>query len=370
MASYLKKMALVLASSAVAGGYLGFVSAGSVVQAADDKLSVQMVEDYQSVGAGGEIGYHILYHNVENRNNSHVQLKVKLPEGLDIDPNENGGATWDSGTRLLTWNLKDVESNGARVTHFNLKVKADVVVNTNYELSCVVEEDGKWKMETPKIKFKTGTEIDQPYLVGYPDGLFHPDAQITRAEAAAVVARVANLTDGTALVKPYSDVPTNHWAAGYINKVSHAGFMSGDGNGSFRPDAPITRAELVCLVLAMRGVQALSFDSFDDTKDNWAKEFIGTAKALRWVDGDDKGKFNPNASTARAEAAKLFDIALFRGPLKDGVIPVQQHFPDVSPKSWAYGWVEEAAVVAHESVHRGRGIEQLIRYLPEQTKPL
>jgi hypothetical protein len=370
LASYLKKMALVLASGAVATSYLGFASAGSVVHAADDRLSVQMVEDRQSVGAGGEIGYHILYHNVENSKHAQVQLKVKLPEGLDFDETESGGATWDAATRWLTWSLKDVESNGARVTHFNLKVKADVVVNTNYELSCVVEEDGKWKMETPKLKFKTGTQIDQPFFVGYPDGLFHPESSITRAEAAAVVARVANLSDGTALAKPYTDVPADHWAAGYINKVSHAGFMSGDGNGSFRPDAPISHAELVRLVLAMRGVQSLSFDPFDDSKEHWAHDYIGTAKALRWVDGDEKGHFNPSAATDRAAAAKLFDIALYRGPLKDGVIPVKQHFPDVTPKDWSFGWVEEASKVAHESVYRGRGIEQLIRYLPDQTKPL
>ncbi|MBL0387039.1 S-layer homology domain-containing protein [Tumebacillus sp. ITR2] len=370
MASYLRKMALILASGAVTTTFVGFASAGNVVHAADNRLSVQMVEDCQTVGAGGEIGYHILYHNVENKNNSQVQLKVKVPEGLDVDESDDGGATWDASTRFLTWNLKDVENNGARVTHFNLKVKGDVAIDTNYELSCVVEEDGKWKMETPKIKFKTGTSIDQPFFVGYPDGKFHPDASITRAEAAAVVARVAGLADGTALAKPYGDVPSNHWAASYINKVSHAGYMSGYGDGTFHPDAPITRAELVRLMLTMRGVQEAPFVAFDDSSDSWAKEYIGTAKALNWLDGDGNGKFRPNDATDRESAAKLFDIALFRGPLKDGTIPVKQHFPDVSPKSWSFGWVEEASTVAHESVHRGRGIEQLIRYLPEQTKPM
>ncbi|KEO82667.1 S-layer homology domain-containing protein [Tumebacillus flagellatus] len=309
MASYLKKMALILASSAVTTTYLGFASAGNVAYAADNRLSVQMVEDCDTVGAGGEIGYHTLYHNVENKNNSRVQLKVRVPEGLDVDESDADGASWDAAARMLTWNLKDVENNGARVTHFHLKVKADAEVNTSFELSCVVEEDGKWKMETPKIKCKTGTEVDQPFFVGYPDGTFHPDA-------------------------------------------------------------PITRAELVRLVLVMRGVQEAPFTSFDDANDTWAKDFIGTANALNWVDGDGNGKFRPNDSTDRASAAKMFDIALLRGPLKEGTIAVQQHFPDVAPKSWSFGWVEEASTLAHESVHRGRGVEQLIRYLPELTKPM
>lgn len=341
--------------------------AGVQAQTSEADVNVQCITDVETVGNEGQIPYHILYHNVQNKKVSNVVLKVKVPEGLDVELEQ--GQTWEASTRTLSWNLHEVEAGGAHVVHFNLKVQAGVAVGSTFDLSCRLEEDGKLKFETPKVKVRKGTQVDQPFMVGYPDGKFHPEAPITRAEAAAVVARVKNLTDGSQK-RTYGDVSSGHWAAAYINKVTNAGYMVGDSTGKFRPDQPITRAELVNLVLSVRGVKPVPFKGYDDTKGHWAQSMIGTAKELKFIDGVGNGKFMPNAPTERQAAARMFDVALFRGPLKDGAIPVVQHFPDVSPKDWAFGWVEEAAMVAHEAERKGVGIERLIRYLPQETNKM
>lgn len=126
-----------------------------------------------------------------------------------------------------------------------------------------IEGDGSITIETPKVKVKTGPQIDQPFFIGYPDGKFHPTSNLTRAEAAAVISRIINLPDDANSKTAYIDVPSSHWAYSYIQKVSDAGYMVGF-DGQFRRDEPITRAELVALVLRLRGVHAVNFESFDD----------------------------------------------------------------------------------------------------------
>lgn len=216
------------------------------------------------------------------------------------------------------------------------------------------------------VTTEAGTEIHQPFLVGFNDGLFHPEAAFTRAEAAAVVARLKDLPPPTQSAPTYSDVNTGNWAYRYIESVTKAGYMKGYGDGTFHPNRPISRAELTVLMLAVRGIPTQPILGFSDTNNHWAKDAIGTAKSLGLVSGRGDNLFYPDAPTQRQEAAKMVDEAFLRGPLQDGDIAVVQHFPDVSKSSWAFGWVEEAAKVAHEAVRTPTG-EKLVRYLPDQT---
>lgn len=368
MAGLFKKMAIGLATTAVAATC--FAGSGASVSAqtdASDLPEVQLISDQETIAAGGTLSYHILYHNVQNKNRSNVYLKVKLPAGVEAETEGLSGAEWDAQNRQLIWRLQGASANGTQVLHFNLTAHENL--GDWLELSCQVEGDGSLKWETPKVKVKKGVQIDQPFFIGYPDGLFHPENLITRAEVAAVIAHIKKLEDASPVDDPYSDVPSGHWAYKVINKVSNAGYMGGYADGSFHPDDPISRAELVRLMLTLRGVKPIPLGGFDDTSDNWAKDAIGTAKSLGMIDGVGGGKFKPNGNTERQAAAKLLNVGLFRGPLIDGEMKVEQHFPDVLPGHWSFGWIEEASVVAHESLHKGRGREYLIRYLPEQTDP-
>jgi len=336
-----------------------------VTMATDKSLDVQLICDEQHVGAGGTLSFHILYHNVTNKNVTHEWIKVKVPDSLEVEGVQ--GAKWDAKNRLLIWHMAHVKAKGAGVIHFNLKVKEHVKVGTQFELDCDFGGNESQKGSSNKVIIRVGNEIHQPFFLGFPDGKFHPESYLTRAETAAIVARIKNLP-GLRAQQHYKDVPRDHWAHRYIAQVTNAGYMTGH-KGYFHPDEPISRAELVTLVLRMRGVRPVPLHGFDDTTKHWAGEFVGTAKHLRFFDEIDGKWFSPNAPTERQHAAKLISIALYRGPLVDGERKVVQHFSDVPRSHWAFGWIEEASVVAHESIRIGRGAERLIRYLPDQTEP-
>jgi hypothetical protein len=342
------------------------IPAGVGSAAGASGLEIQCVSDQLTAVQGGEVGYHILYHNVENKVISKAWLKVKVPKGFELEDAE--GADWDAASGTLKWNLKDIDSNGADVVHFNLKVKDDVPNQAVMEVYCSEGIGEQQLISDIPIRVQIATKVDQPVFNGYPDGRFHPERQLTRAETAAILARVKDLPAPSS-AGLYHDVPANHWAYGYVQKVTASGYMNGSG-GSFRPDQPISRAEFVVLMLRVKGIEPIPLNSFSDSKGHWAKQAIGTSKALKYIDGHGKDTFIPDGYMTREEVAKLLDIMLYRGELKDGDSPVIQHWPDVPKDVWSFGWIEELSIVAHESKRVGLFSERLVRYLPEQTKPL
>jgi hypothetical protein len=329
-------------------------------------LDIQLIADQTTVSPGGEASLHLLVYNNGTQSISDVKITLLLPP--DLEAGAVGKAEWKADLRELIWNLQTIPAGGTEVFHFNLKVGADVQAGTPFTITGTVQSLTGLSTKIAGVQLTTGTQIDQPFFQGYPDGKFHPESDLTRAEAAAVIARIKNLE-----MKPepvnYSDVPTKHWAYPYIVKVTQEGYMKGSG-GKFRPDEPITRAEMVVLILRLRGIHPIPEPSFGDLDGHWAKDAVGTAKSLHIVDGLTTIAFDPDRFLRRDEAAKLIDIGLSRGPLVDGETKVIQHFPDVSRSHWAFGWIEEASVVAHEGEYRIPGQESLIRYLPEQTEPL
>jgi hypothetical protein len=330
---------------------------------AESSKRVQFICDEKTVGQGGTASFHIIYHNNQNKKFSNVFLQIHVPEGLDVDGDDNSGAVWNTDNRLLIWNLQNVNERDVRLIQFQLKVHPGSKEGTVYTMTCSGDEDGN-RMETTRVTLQIGKEIHQPFFTGYPDGKFHPTSYITRAESAAVITNFLHLRSDPSLEPPYTDVPSSHWAARYIDAVTNAGIMHGYGDGSFHPDEPMTRAELVAVLLQLRGIEAVPVKGFMDTQNHWASDALATGKALGFFSGTGNNKFAPDEPVERQAAAVLFDVAQFRGPLVDGEIPVVQHFPDVPRTAWSFGWVEESAKTAHESVRNGRS-EYLLRYIGE-----
>ncbi|WP_309122078.1 S-layer homology domain-containing protein [Paenibacillus sp.] len=360
-----KRTLTVLLAIAFAIGTAGLAGAAGD----DDRgVPIQLIADQATVTAGGKATFHLIYHNVENKARTNTQIHVKVHEWMDVV--DAGGGEWDASNRLLKWNVKDVESNGAHVVHFQLKIKADAKRGDVGELEAEIELDGGVKWKTPKVKVEVGTETHQPFMQGYPDGMFRPDGALTRAETAAMIARIKGLKSLDA--EGYSDVPASHWAYRYIRQASAEGYMVGF-DGKFRPDEPITKAELLTLMLRLHGVHETPFDTpYEDMKGHWSKHALGTALALGYVKhlNDEKDvRFAPDSPIERKAAAAWLSVGLLRGPLKDGETKVVRHFPDVPADHPYFEWIEEASAVAHESERRGDGAERLVRYLPEATSP-
>lgn len=353
---------MVSGSAAAASG----VNAGEGLNAnASAGLKLQCVADQKTAVKGGEIGYHMLYHKVENKNISNAWLKVKVPVGLEVA--EAAGAEWDSASQTLQWRLQSLDQQSADALHFQLKVKADAAEDAAFTMTCEGGADGGIQVSASPVTVVLGREMHQPVFDGYPDGRFLPERYLTRAETAAVITRLSNLKEmRTDTV--YRDVPAEHWASEYIHKVTEAGYMSGN-NGHFHPENPITRGEFVTLMLRVRGVEPLPLKGFTDTLGHWANDAAATAKALGLIEGQDGGTTELDGAVERQMAAKWLSMIYYRGALQDGDVKVIGHWPDVPREHWAFGWVEELSMIAHEGEIQAPMQERLIRYLPDQTEP-
>ncbi|HWI61099.1 MAG TPA: Ig-like domain-containing protein, partial [Symbiobacteriaceae bacterium] len=178
------------------------------------------------------------------------------------------------------------------------------------------------------------------FIRGYPDGTFKPEQQITRAEVAAILARIVQPTKVELPAPPFGDVSASHWAATYIELVRQKGLMMGDPNGNFRPEDAITRAELATILARFKSLQLDAPNPFTDTVGHWAEAAISAAYRVGLITGYPDGTFHPQALTNRAEAATMINRMLGRGPLAGRAAPT---WPDVPFSHWASGQVEEAS---------------------------
>ena len=186
------------------------------------------------------------------------------------------------------------------------------------------------------------------FLVGYTDGTFGPERNMTRAEVTTMFARL--LTEQIEADKTYSntfsDVPKGYWAANYIGYMQQFGIITGYSDGSFRPDAPVTRAEFAAIASRFEKLTEGS-KSFTDVPDTyWAARYINFAATRGWVTGYSDGTFKPENTITRAEVAAVTcrllersaDQSYIRGHLKE-----LRTFSDVTESHWAYWYAMEAA---------------------------
>ena len=186
------------------------------------------------------------------------------------------------------------------------------------------------------------------FLVGYTDGTFGPERNMTRAEVTTMFARL--LTEQIEADKTYSntfsDVPKGYWAANYIGYMQQFGIITGYSDGSFRPDAPVTRAEFAAIASRFEKLTEGS-KSFTDVPDTyWAARYINFAATRGWVTGYSDGTFKPENPITRAEVAAVTcrllersaDQSYIRSHLKE-----LRTFSDMTESHWAYWYAMEAA---------------------------
>ena len=186
------------------------------------------------------------------------------------------------------------------------------------------------------------------YLMGYPDGTVRPGGSITRAEATTIFFRL--LTEESrsqfwATENRYSDVSTGQWYNNAVSTMTRAGIVNGYPDGTFRPNAPITRAEMA-KIIALFAKLDKSTDRFPDAAGHWAEAYIRLAAGNGWIEGYPDGTFRPNQSITRAETVTMIDRVLERVPKDESrLLPhsAMLTFPDCRPGQWFYIAVQEAA---------------------------
>ncbi len=201
------------------------------------------------------------------------------------------------------------------------------------------------------------------YVVGYEDGMFKPDRNITRAEVATIIARtcLAGFVEGYDYGNPggYTDVNTTNWYSSAVAYCSMKGVFNGYTDGTFKPDRYITREELAVTVARMAGLQKFQSLPFTDASgvSEWALDGVYTVYVNGWITGYPDGAFRPQNDITRAETVRIFNGYLNRGVDADGLKDLKPYtpnnegktateyitWPDVPSDHWAYYDIIEAS---------------------------
>ena len=200
------------------------------------------------------------------------------------------------------------------------------------------------------------------YIIGRDDGYIHPTDNINRAEVAAIFFRLlkedvrqANLTD----THSFNDVDADMWYNTSVATMAKMGIVTGDPDGSFRPEDSITRAEFAAIAARFDEIAYDGEDLFSDIAGHWAQEEINAAANNGWILGYTDGTFGPQKYITRAEAMTLVNRVLNRLPedtsdLLDDMI----RWPDNQDTNiWYYLAVQEATN-SHDYERKSDGVHE------------
>lgn len=263
-------------------------------------------------------------------------ITVTLPDGTDMDE--------DNRITVTVTNQKREPQEGLTII-----IKGDLGQKETGE----TDENGK--LTVPAV---VESEYHGAYVVGYTDGTFGPDRDMTRSEAATIFARLLAQRNGERITAPtkttFPDVPTNAWYAGYVSYLARYGIAVGYTDGLFHGDEPITRAEFTAMAVRL-------FDTYGDgdpaimeeysgfwdvSPGHWAAGYIADAARYGWVVGYGDGTFHADDEITRAEVVTIVNRLLGREADQEYIADHPRGlvlFPDVSKSYWAYYDILEAA---------------------------
>ena len=184
------------------------------------------------------------------------------------------------------------------------------------------------------------------YVIGYPDGKVHPEGNISRAETATIFFRLlkADIRDGNLTAdNEFSDVSDGQWHNKAISTMAKLGIVKGRRADRFDPDASITRAEFAAICARFNTRPVENSSSFSDISGHWAENEIERAAAFGWISGYPDGTFRPDARITRAEAMTMINRVLCRMPQSESdLLDSMVTWPDNKPSDWHYLAVQEA----------------------------
>ena len=200
--------------------------------------------------------------------------------------------------------------------------------------------------EATGVPDKLNGDDHYAYVIGYSDGNVRPNANVSRAETATIFFRLlkSDIRDGNLTAdNGFSDVSNGQWHNKAISTMAKLGIVKGRRADSFDPNASITRAEFaaICARFSTRTVE--NSGSFSDISGHWAENEIERAAAFGWISGYPDGTFRPDARITRAEAMTMINRVLCRMPQSESdLLDSMVTWPDNKPSDWHYLAVQEA----------------------------
>lgn len=204
------------------------------------------------------------------------------------------------------------------------------------------------------------TDNHYAYIVGGPDGTVRPNDSMTRAGVATIFFRLlkdsvrdANLLTGCT----YTDVPDGHWANTAISTMTGLDIVRGYDAAAFGPGDPITRAQFAAICARFDTGKSNGSRTFSDIEGHWAKAYIERAAELGWISGFQDGTFRPDAYITRAQAVTMINRMLNRVPEDPSdLLPGMNVWPDCRPGDWFYLAIQEATN-SHDYRHKAGSYE-------------
>ncbi len=282
--------------------------------------------------------YAITYDIMKNEDGTMVNVK-----SVTLKPGEKERVSLDPGTYYIFQNDENIDGYLLKVTCDD----ADSIVEIKRGSTTEIEFENVYTLKSSILE----KDDHFAYIIGYPDGKVHPEANITRAEVATIFFRM--MTDEAReeyrmKTNSFSDVDENAWFNNAISTLQNAKIINGYPDGTFRPNAPITRAELSKIAASFYATQAETDVVFSDIAGHWAEKYIESAHGYGFIDGYPDGTFKPDKLITRAETMKIVNRALERMPHEDYLLDDMKKWPDNADVSaWYYEDVQEATNSHH-----------------------
>ena len=267
------------------------------------------------------------------------KVKEKNPKATDVTVGDDGSVTLtypDGSTNTLTPEQTVTEKGDGPITPEPLPIP-------DYNLWWPIY----FAPTKAEAKPAPVLEVHEAYIKGYPDGTVRPNGNITRAEVATIFARLTQKNTLAQFIAQYSDVKVNDWFADSVMKLSSKGILTGYPDGTFKPNRNITRAEFANIVSKyIKNPKAANETFVDVPMNHWAKNAIAMVKAEGWITGYPDGTFRPDAPITRAEAVSIVN-RMFDRAADVNYVNVHDYeiksFTDLNGSHWAYYEIMEAA---------------------------
>lgn len=232
---------------------------------------------------------------------------------------------------------------------FTVNDKGEISIKTPITCTFTNKYTKRHSAATPsKPTLNTGDHY--AYVMGYPDGTVRPNGSITRAEVSTILFRLLSdktRDEYFTTESSFTDVKAGAWYNNSIATLEKAGVIVDTAKGgAFRPNEAITRAELAAMLAQFSDAKPVKGVKFSDVSaEHWAYEAIAIAAKMGWIEGYPDGTFRPDATITRAEMMTLVNRALERVPSDEDHLlskRVMLTFPDCKSGDWFYIAVQEA----------------------------